>query len=286
MNVARISILSTLLSFALCWVVSTHVIAGDSDEAPKQADAKGVAASSPVDAEGTTGVEAKTEPLSSVAEAEAASDKEAKSEPGSPVTDAEAASEAEAKSEPQPPAADEGAASAKEATPEKSAQPVTGAFGMTLGERFDPAMVAKVISQEERVYTGREKAKFKGTRYQVEPKAASEDFEKYWVDTTDQGIIYAIQGEYLQAGKGKECKKVTKRLATGLEAKYGKPRGKGMHGEWYSFRDMSRKAYRGVRLYANRCGSGRYSIVYSDDQAKLEPMPPPPVAPPSTESSP
>jgi hypothetical protein len=59
-----------------------------------------------------------------------------------------------------------------------------------------------------------------------------------------------------------------------------------MHGEWYSFRDMSRKMYRGVRLYANRCGSGRYSIVYSDDQAKLESMLASPVTPPTAESTP
>ena len=136
-----------------------------------------------------------------------------------------------------------------------------------LGERFAPCMVAKVLGEEERSYRGRDKAEIKGTRYRVEPKVPNRLFQAYSVDTTKDGVIYAIRGEHQSAEKKSDCP-VTKRLAAALEEKYGKPRGQGSFGEWYAFRDMSTDLYRGVRLYANRCRRGIYSIFYSDDNAK------------------
>jgi hypothetical protein len=161
------------------------------------------------------------------------------------------------------------------AAPEKQPRPITGAFGLTLGERFEPSMVARVISQKERTYSDRNKVERAGTLYQVEPKAPSDDFSTYLVATTRDGIIYAISGQYEHAEKKSTCD-VTKRLAAELEEKYGKARGKGGFGNWYAFRDMSVDTYRGVRLYAPKCRNGRHSIVYSDDNAKTPAAPPEP----------
>ena len=113
----------------------------------------------------------------------------------------------------------------------------------------------------------------KGTLYQVEPKVANKLFKAYSVATNGDGVIYSIRGDYESTEKASKCD-VTKELGAFLEDKYGKPRGKGMLGDWYSFRDMSSSLYRGVRLYAPRCRNGRYSIVYSDDNAKTVEPPP------------
>ena len=165
------------------------------------------------------------------------------------------------------------AASTDQAEAEKEPAPVTGAFGIALGERFHPCMVEKVLGQEEKAYESREKEKRTGTRYQVVPRTANERFESYFVNTTEQGLIYSIQGESTEGGDEKACKKITGRIAELLEEKYGKARSKGLHGEWYAFRDMSVNDYRGIRLYANRCGTGRYTIVYSDDSARRRVLP-------------
>ena len=161
------------------------------------------------------------------------------------------------------------------AAPEKQPAPITGAFGLTLGEHFEPTMVARIISQKERTYSDRNRVERIGTLYQIEPKSPSDAFSTYLVATTRDGIIYSISGQYEHAENKSTCE-VTRRLAAELEQKYGKPRGKGAFGNWYSFRDMSRAAYRGVRLYAPKCRSGRHSIVYSDDNAKTPAAPPEP----------
>lgn len=184
---------------------------------------------------------------------------------------AKAQQQAEAKSELLSPVVDAGMAS--ETAAEKSTEPVTGAFGLPLGQRFDPCMVAKVISQEEHNYRGRDKAKLIGTLYRVEPKIPNRYFNQYLVKTTREGVIHTIQGDYGPREKVNLCKQ-TKHLAGLLEGKYGKPRGKGMLGDWYTFRDSASGPYRGVRFYAPKCRNGRYSISYSDDNAKQAELPP------------
>ena len=154
-------------------------------------------------------------------------------------------------------------------------EPVTGAFGIPLDQPFEPCMVAKVISQEPIRYLGLDKTKKPGTRYRVEPTAPDERFSVYYVDVSGEGRVYAIWGEFEADDRASKCD-LTKELAASLEARYGKPRGRGGFGEWYAFRDMSSDLYRGVRLYANRCRRGIYSIVYGDDNAKMAPAPPQP----------
>jgi hypothetical protein len=160
------------------------------------------------------------------------------------------------------------AASGAQPEAEKAPQPVTGAFGIPLGERFEPYMVAKVLRQEEKTYRGPKKEERKGTLYRVEPKVTNTLFNTYAVATTADGIIYLIRGDQEPAERKPACE-APKALAELLAAKYGKPRDKGPAGEWYNFRDMSRSTYRGVRLHATRCGRGIYSIVYRDDAARL-----------------
>lgn len=158
--------------------------------------------------------------------------------------------------------------------PEHEAEPITGAFGLKLGGRFEPAMVARVISKKEHAYRDpKKKVEVKGTLYKVEPKAPSDAYNEYLVATTPDGIIYSISGVYADPRNESKCD-VTQRLAADLERKHGKPRGQGSFGNWYAFRDMSSDSYRGVRLYAPKCRSGRYSIVYSDDGVMTPPEPP------------
>ena len=38
--------------------------------------------------------------------------------------------------------------------PDKTLEPINGAFGISLGEHFQPSMVAKVLSEQEQTYTG------------------------------------------------------------------------------------------------------------------------------------
>jgi hypothetical protein len=151
--------------------------------------------------------------------------------------------------------------------PESQAHPVTGAFGIPLGERFKPAMVARVISESDKTYRGPGNAEINGTLYEVEPTAPDDHFRVYSVATTADGRIYAIRAEYRSPDKASRCA-VTKEIATALEEKHGKPRGKGFSGAWYAFRDMSVDHYRGIRLYANRCDQGIYEIIYSDDSVR------------------
>ena len=165
-------------------------------------------------------------------------------------------------------------------------EPINAAFGITLGKKFDASMVKKVISQKLQTYSGKDGEKLKGSIYQIESNKPDEHFQKYSVKTTVDGNIYSIKGEYQfdkkmakgkQAGKVKNqrtlrktCKTVVKKLASELEAKYGKPRGQGYDGEWFSFRQSSETSNKSLRLYANRCRSGLYSIIYIDKLAKKE----------------
>lgn len=192
------------------------------------------------------------------------------------ATEDPAVAEEEAESEEDAPTAsgdDDGkvqrvAAPGTEPAGEQAPQPVTGAFGIPLGERFDPCMVAKVLSQEEKTYRGPNKEERKGILYRVEPKVTNTLFNTYAVATTADGIIYLIRGDQEPVERKPACE-APKAVAAFLGAKYGKARDKGPAGEWYRFRDMSHRPYRGVRLHATRCGRGIYSVVYSDDGARL-----------------
>jgi hypothetical protein len=160
--------------------------------------------------------------------------------------------------------------------------PIIGAFGITLGERFQPCMVAQVLGEEAITYRGADKAEHAGVRYRITPRVPNVQFTDYSVDTNADGVIYAIRGEHAPQARENTCA-VTKELAAALTEKYGKPRGRGSFGEWYAFRDMSVDRYRGVRLYANRCRRGIYEIVYSDDAARMaEPSPSAVVEPTAT----
>jgi hypothetical protein len=157
-------------------------------------------------------------------------------------------------------------------------QPVTGAFGIPLAERFNPAMAARVIRESEKAYRGPDNVEMNGMLYEIEPATPDERFSVYRVATTADGLIYAIRAEYRAPDRNNRCA-VTKEIAASLEQKHGKPRGKGMSGAWYAFRDMSVDHYRGIRLYANRCDQGIYEIIYSDDgvrQAAVSSMTPQP----------
>ncbi|MEA2078715.1 MAG: hypothetical protein U9P00_02445, partial [Pseudomonadota bacterium] len=132
-------------------------------------------------------------------------------------------------------------------------------------------------------------AELKGTLLRVEPSQPDERFQRYAVKTTDKGIVYAIQGDYqfeVEAAKGKQagkvkksrvirkrCKDVVKKLAEELEASYGKPRGKGWDGEWFSFRQLSDTSNKSLRLYAHRCRTGMYSVLYSDEKVQRGTLP-------------
>ena len=163
---------------------------------------------------------------------------------------------------------------APEATPpeEKPVEPVTGAFGLTLGTRFEPSLVEKVLSEKPQGYRVADKSERQGTLYRVIPKSPDPNFSDYSVATTEDGTIYRIGAEHADAERRSKCA-VTKEIAAALTQKYGKPLGKGAFGEWYAFRDFTAEGYRGVRLYAPRCKRGIYSISYEDTTLTIGPLP-------------
>lgn len=160
-------------------------------------------------------------------------------------------------------------------------EPISGAFGIPLGERFEASMVTKLLDESEQVYRGPEGANLKGSLIRVEPFDPDMRFQSYSVKTTADGVIYEIRGNYqyeVEQARGKQvnkvknsrqlrstCKDVVKTLAREMEDRHGKPRGKGWDGEWYSFRQVSDTSNRSLRLYGNRCRTGMYSIVYTDN---------------------
>ena len=163
-------------------------------------------------------------------------------------------------------------------------EPITGAFGIPLGEHFNASMVAKVLSKQEQTYSGQGGTKLKGGLLHIEPSKPDKRFQRYSLMTTGDGIIYAIHAEYqyeVELARGKKsgqvkqagvirstCKDAVKTLAKELETSYGKPRGKGWDGEWFSFRQFSDTSDKSLRLYANRCRTGMYSIIYTDEKAQ------------------
>jgi hypothetical protein len=156
-----------------------------------------------------------------------------------------------------------------EAASEPSKAPITGAFGLTLGEAFADWMVAKVISQEETTtYRGKDKDRiaYPGTLYRVEPHIPNPQFNEYLVTTNQHGIIYSIRARQNPSEQAPACE-LTREMGKFLIIKYGRPRGAGMLGEWYAFRDRLDGPYRGLRLFAQRCRSGRYEVYYSDEAA-------------------
>lgn len=179
-------------------------------------------------------------------------------------------------------APDPAAQSGTEKSPadDKPAEPITGAFGIPLGEPFVPSMVADVLGEQEHSYRGKDDAQLKGTLYRVKPNQPDQRFQDYSVKTTDKGIIYAINGDdriepkqgnkqdKAKQGPGirKQCKDAVKALAGELEAKYGKARSADGFGNWFSFRQLSDTDNRSIRLYGQRCRTGRYSVVYTDEK--------------------
>ena len=160
---------------------------------------------------------------------------------------------------------------------------VEGAFGIPLGKPFEPSMVAEILKQEERAYVAYGDVKVTGTRFEVTPKAPSEDFQKYAVDITPGGIVYEIRAWYADEDKASQCEK-TQRLADRIEARYGKARGKGDRGTWYSFRPPS-DLTRSASLYAHRCKVGMYSVAYRDYAARKASAPEPQETGESAEAS-
>jgi hypothetical protein len=57
-------------------------------------------------------------------------------------------------------------------------------------------------------------------------------------------------------------------MAGELASRYGKPRGQGWDGLWFTFRQFSETSNRGMKLYGHRCRSGMYSIIYTDDKVQ------------------
>lgn len=145
--------------------------------------------------------------------------------------------------------------------------PVSGAFGILLGEKFELCTVLKILAEEEHNYTGPDKTRLTGKLYHIEPRVPSQYFNQYVVKTTEAGIIYTVQGHFESVEKENLCTQ-TKHLAALLEEKYGKFRGKGMLGDWYTIRETTEGPYRGIRFYAPKCRHGRYTINYVDEGAK------------------
>ena len=190
-----------------------------------------------------------------------------------PAGDTVVPQSAEAAGEAQPPVV--------AAATDKAPEPIRGAFGIRLGESFEPSTVAQVLGEQKQGYRGRGGVELEGTLLRVEPSEPDARFQNYWVRTTDDGTIYAIAADYqfaVEQGKGKQnkvkqarvvrstCKDAVKALAKELEARHGAPRGAGWDGEWFSFRDLSENSNISLRLYANRCRTGLYSIVYTDEK--------------------
>ena len=164
----------------------------------------------------------------------------------------------------QAPAANAVAEKASTPTPDKAPEPISGAFGLTLGERFQPSMVAKVLSKEEQAYKGTDSQERKGSLLLIEPNKPDERFQRYSLKTSDDGVIYAIQGDYqfeVEAASGKQAGKVKK-------SRVVRKRCKGWNGEWFTWRQFSGTSFKSLRLYANRCRSGAYSILYSEEYAR------------------
>ena len=205
--------------------------------------------------------------------------------------------------QPVPAAGDEGKAPektevVKTSAADKAVEAITGAFGIPLGEKFDASMVTKVLSKQEKSYKGQGGIKLKGQLLRIEPVKPDERFQQYSIKITDEGVIYAIQGDYQYktesdeaksdetkpkgSGKGMgkpgnkkpanamqlTCKATVKALAGELESRYGKPRGQGWDGLWYTFRQFSDTSNKGVKLYGHRCRTGMYSIIYTDEKVQ------------------
>jgi hypothetical protein len=186
---------------------------------------------------------------------------------------------------------------------DKAVEPITGAFGIPLGEQFETSMVAKVLGRQEQVYNGQGGIKLTGELLRIEPSQPDGRFQQYSIKTTNDGLIYAIQGDYQYkvepdeakpaeakqdeskpkgSGKGaskpgnrqpatamqKTCKAAVKTMAGELESRYGKPRGQGWDGLWFTFRQPSDTSNKGLKLYGHRCRTGMYSIVYTDEIAR------------------
>ena len=104
---------------------------------------------------------------------------------------------------------------------DKAHELINGAFGIPLGKRFEPSMVAKVLGEQEHSYKGQGGTKLKGKLLRIEPSKPDERFQQYSIKTTDAGIIYAIQGDYQYEVESDEAKAdETKKEGT-------KPKGKG-----------------------------------------------------------
>lgn len=147
--------------------------------------------------------------------------------------------------------------------PEKTLEPITGAFGVTLGERFEPTMVAEVLGEEERRYMKADRSTGKATFFRIVPKTPDEHYTQYSATTNEGGLVYMIEGEFVPAEKGSTCE-VAERLVGDLREKYGKPVGADMHGTAFAFRDTVQNPSREVKLSLNRCGFGHYRITYYD----------------------
>ena len=208
---------------------------------------------------------------------------------------------------------------------DKAVEPITGAFGIPLGEHFETSMVAKVLAKQERSYKAKGGTTLPGQLLRIVPTKPDDRFQQYSIKTTDEGIIYAIQGDYQYkaesdkaesneaksnearpdeamqveamqveakakakgSGKGAgkpgnrqpanamqlTCKAAVKTMAKELEARYGKPRGQGWDGLWYTFRQTSDTANKGVKLYGHRCRTGMYSIIYTDNKVQRAKQP-------------
>jgi mRNA-degrading endonuclease RelE of RelBE toxin-antitoxin system len=181
------------------------------------------------------------------------------------------------------PASDESPATKTEtekaAAEAKPGEPITGAFGITLGKPFSPAMVARVLDRQEKSYRGPDGAERTGSLIRIEPSQPDKRFLNYSLKTSDKGIVYAIEAEYQmelerdrpnpdQAKRSrkirKTCKTAVKNLAKELEDRHGKPRAAGLHDEWFAFRQFSESSNKGIDLYANQCRTGKYRVIYTD----------------------
>jgi hypothetical protein len=149
-------------------------------------------------------------------------------------------------------------------------QPITGAFGLTLGQRYTPDYVAKVLSEHEYLYLDQKGTQRKGKVFRVEPKAPHDAFTEYRVATTAEGLIYSITGSHADPGRNDRCEP-PRRVAAELGRMHGAHSTRPGADEW-NFRDASVTAFRGVDLHASHCRIGRYSIIYSDEAV----MSPPP----------
>lgn len=149
-------------------------------------------------------------------------------------------------------------------------KPITGAFGITLGKHFNPDMVKEVLSKEQITFKNKEGVELQRTVLDIKPHQPSDHFQQYVINTSAEGIIYSIEGKY----QNKEltpaaCKAVVKVMAEELESIHGKARGKDSFGQWYSFRQISDYS-KSLKLYAHRCRTGRYSVIYIDEEIRKE----------------